>query len=97
MVVNVQAQQVTVSWSPPTNPNGVITGYMLNYSNSTENLSRPLGAIQQMAVIDNLNEFTLYRFELRAETSAGFGPPAVVNQTTAEAGIMLLNVTVLLA
>ena len=85
-VSNVQPQIVNVSWAPPGTRNGLITRYRLNYSNSTHSLSRVLGANQRMTLVEYLNEFTLYRFELSASTIAGFGPPAVENHTTAEAG-----------
>ena len=64
---------------------------MLNYSNSTDNLTHPsIAAVERMVTVENLNEFTEYRFELRAMTVAGFGESAVANQTTAEAGVILL-------
>ena len=87
---DTQAQRVTFSWLPPTTPNGNINGYVLIYSNSTHNLNLSLTEDRRMVTVENLNEFTEYRFELRAMTVAGFGPPAIENQTTAEAGVTSL-------
>lgn len=95
-VVKARARNVTFSWSPPSTLNGVITGYTLNYSNdSTSAYSVSLDADEEMVTVDNLNEFTQYTFELRASTRVGFGPRAVVNQTTAQAvpSAAPLNVT----
>ena len=88
MVVDVQAQQVTFSWSPPLSPNGNIIGYTLSYFNTTQNITHPdaLVADQRMVTVENLNEFTLYRFELRATTVAGSGEPAVEILRTNETG-----------
>ena len=90
-VVDIQDQQVTFLWEPPTTPNGNINGYMLNYSNTTDSLSLSLTADQLMITVDNLNEFTQYRFELRARTGAGYGTSAVIDQTTAEAGNIIIT------
>ena len=87
-VMDIQANEVTLSWLPPLTPNGNINEYSLSYSNSTHNLTLPpIMADQRMVTVVNLNEFTEYRFELRARTGAGFGAPAVENETTAQAGI----------
>ena len=88
MVTDMQAQQVTFSWSPPLSPNGNIIGYTLSYFNTTHNIAHPdaLVADQRMVTVENLNEFTQYRFELRATTGAGPGEPAVEILMTDEAG-----------
>ena len=39
--------------------------------------------------VENLNEFTNYRFELSANTSVGGGPLAVVMATTDEDGRLI--------
>ena len=88
--IDIQARNVRFSWSPPLSPNGNIDGYILSYSNTTDNVILPdtLAADQRMVTVEYLNEFTDYRFELRARTGAGLGEPAVEIQRTAEAGIV---------
>ena len=90
----IETRQVTFSWLTPRMPNGNINGYNLTYSNSTHNIvTLPLiiaGPDPLNITVENLNEFTDYRFELRARTIAGFGPPAVLNLTTDQAGILRL-------
>ena len=87
-VTDVQAQQISLSWAPPTNRNGVLTGYVLRYFNTTHNMNTDpvIGADVRDFTVDFLNEFTSYSFELRALTRIGPGEPAVVNETTAQAG-----------
>ena len=88
--IDIQARNVRFSWSPPLSPNGNVDGYILSYFNTTHNITLPdtLMADQRMVTVEYLNEFTDYRFELRARTGAGLGEPAVEIQRTAEAGIV---------
>ena len=81
----VQAQQISFSWMPPAIPNGVITGYMLRYSNSTYNDSVTVKGLT--SIVEFLNEYTEYRFELSASTRIGSGPSSSLTLTTAEAGM----------
>ena len=60
----------------------------MSYFNSTHNINLTLMAEQRMVTVEDLNEFTDYTFELRARTGAGLGEPAVVIQTTEQAGIV---------
>ena len=89
MVTSVQAQQISLSWEPPTVRNGVLTGYVLNYFNTTHNITidSEIGADTQEFTVTLLNEFTMYTFELRAMTRIGHGDPAVMNQITSQAGM----------
>ena len=84
-----QAQNISFSWMPPNITRGNLTGYNLTYFNETHRLSvpGPLDENTLQATVTELNEFTFYSFELRASTSAGFGEAAVVNTTTAQAGM----------
>ena len=94
VVVDLQAQQVTLSWSPPIDMNGVITGYSLNYSNTTDSVSvATIEANVMQTTVQFLNEFTNYTFELRALTRIGFGPPVVRSIFTAQAGMEIHNNT----
>ncbi|XP_051517191.1 neural cell adhesion molecule L1.1-like [Myxocyprinus asiaticus] len=73
--------QVTLLWQPPHEPNGLITGYLLQYQEIMDGSSSP----QQVESIDlaPVTEFTLnglnpksrYHFDLRARNAAGDGEP----------------------
>lgn len=90
MAVTLTATQVTLSWSRPASPNGLITNYTLVYSNSTFSLSQVIPYSEMVSVVEiaGLNEFTSYRFAVNASTLVGAGPEAVRDITTAEAGIV---------
>ena len=75
----VSSSVIQLSWTPPLSPNGRISGYRLIYS-----ASLPSGAVQNGSefirsssagalIVHDLEEDVLYRFTLRAQTSAGEG------------------------
>ncbi|KAL1007177.1 hypothetical protein UPYG_G00083050 [Umbra pygmaea] len=75
----VNWSSVLVSWRPPREPNGVITGYRMVYSS---NLSQPEhlwnnfsqhGSVLS-AKITGLSSGTRYFFKMRASTEVGVGP-----------------------
>ena len=88
MAIDVQARNVSFSWSRPLSPNGNIDAYILSYFNTTHNITLALMAEQRMVTVEYLNEFTDYTFELRARTGAGLGEPAAEILTTQQAGIV---------
>ncbi|MFT7804597.1 neural cell adhesion molecule L1-like [Arapaima gigas] len=71
--------EMTLHWTPPAQPNGVLMGYLLQYQQITDSDDSPM----QMETIDDstASQFTLkqldpqsrYRFYLRGRTSAGDG------------------------
>ncbi|XP_045065381.1 neural cell adhesion molecule L1-like isoform X1 [Coregonus clupeaformis] len=73
--------QMTLHWTPPAQPNGVLKGYLLQYQQIVESDDSPV----QVETIDDhtLTKLTLkqldpksrYRFYLRGRTSAGDGEP----------------------
>ncbi|MED6256667.1 Neural cell adhesion molecule L1 [Ataeniobius toweri] len=80
--------EMTLHWTPPAHPNGILTGYLLQYQRITESDDSPL----QKDEIDNptVTHFTLkgldrhnqYRFYLRGLTSAGKGEPIIMTGAT---------------
>ncbi|XP_073731003.1 hemicentin-1 isoform X9 [Misgurnus anguillicaudatus] len=75
--------QITLRWQTPHKPNGVITGYLLQYQEILEGNSSPrqvesidLPAITEFTV-DNLDPQIRYLFNLRARNSAGVGEPII--------------------
>ena len=80
------SRTVSLQWSRPTTPNGIITSYTLVYSNTTVEVTIVYDNATFGDTIEYLNEFTNYTFELSANTSVGGGPAAVVMVTTDEDG-----------
>ncbi|XP_071331283.1 ephrin type-B receptor 2 isoform X2 [Trachinotus anak] len=66
---------ITLSWSQPDQPNGVILDYELQYyeKNQAEWNSSLTRSQTNTAVIRNLKPGTIYTFQVRARTVAGFG------------------------
>ncbi|XP_043092354.1 neural cell adhesion molecule L1.1 isoform X2 [Puntigrus tetrazona] len=80
--------EITLSWKAPDKPNGVLTGYLLQYY-------EPVPGVSSTQLMESLNlppvtEFTLknlnpqihYHFKLRAITSAGDGEPIEMEGAT---------------
>ena len=77
--VSVSSSSVTLQWSPPVTPNGIITQYSLQYNttavaNTTNNVL--------MYTISGLSPETVYVLQVRAYTSVGVGPPSNVTVIT---------------
>uniref|UniRef100_A0A3B5QUX3 Neural cell adhesion molecule L1 n=1 Tax=Xiphophorus maculatus TaxID=8083 RepID=A0A3B5QUX3_XIPMA len=85
--------EMTLHWTPPAHPNGILTGYLLQYQRITESDDGPL----QKDEIDNptVTQFTLkgldrhsqYRFYLRGLTDAGKGEPIMMTGATTLDGV----------
>ena len=74
---------VEVSWTPPTEANGIITGYFLTYSNGSGDLSSEnIPASVTSYNVTGLEENTLYHLTVSAETSAGRGEGSTVSVRT---------------
>lgn len=79
-----------VTWSPPLEPNGILTGYTLGYHEA----SKP-GAIKNIAISDpmrrsykvkQLTDSTKYVLYLWAMTDEGLGESLFIEDMTLEAG-----------
>ncbi|KAI1726479.1 fibronectin type III domain-containing protein [Ditylenchus destructor] len=74
---DILLNSVNVSWAPPQQPNGIIQGYVINYK--TYKLAKEYrNEVQEKIrlnyhIANNLEENVTYFFNVRAETSAGFG------------------------
>ncbi|XP_062871635.1 ephrin type-B receptor 2 [Trichomycterus rosablanca] len=73
--VSKTINSITLSWSQPDQPNGVILDYELQYyeKNTAELNSSVLRSQTNTAVIRGLKPGTIYVFQVRARTVAGFG------------------------
>ncbi|XP_018616034.2 neural cell adhesion molecule L1.2 isoform X1 [Scleropages formosus] len=80
--------ELTLHWTPPSQPNGVLTGYLLQYQQITDSEDSPM----QVETIDDssASQFTVkqldpqsrYRFYLRGRTSAGDGEAIIKEGAT---------------
>ncbi|XP_042307980.1 neural cell adhesion molecule L1-like protein isoform X2 [Sceloporus undulatus] len=81
-ILNFDKDSVTLSWGPPKKPNGIITGYILQYQmiNETDNI----GPLHEINItnpstfsfrLSNLSISTKYKFYARACTIEGCGKP----------------------
>lgn len=73
---------VTLTWSPPSIPNGVIT----NYNISIDGKTRLLNSSDSVYTAERLNENTNFTFSIAALTAIGQGPDAVLTVATLEDG-----------
>ncbi|KAJ8387220.1 hypothetical protein AAFF_G00159390 [Aldrovandia affinis] len=73
--VSRSVDSITLSWSQPDQPNGVILDYELQYyeKDQTEYNSSMVRSLTNTAVIRGLKAGTIYVFQVRARTVAGFG------------------------
>ncbi|XP_061901700.1 neural cell adhesion molecule L1-like protein isoform X5 [Entelurus aequoreus] len=88
-VTDTQRHSVSLAWAPPSEPNGILTGYLLEYqlSNDTEEV----GPLQTVDIskpdttkwtLRDLEPLSKYTFHLRSCTTAGCGPVVTEESTT---------------
>nr|XP_023697179.1 ephrin type-B receptor 2-like isoform X2 [Paramormyrops kingsleyae] len=73
--VSRSVDSITLSWSQPDQPNGVVLDYELQYyeKDQAEYNSSMVKSQTNTAVIQGLKSGTIYVFQVRARTVAGFG------------------------
>jgi hypothetical protein len=84
MVTEVHANNLTLNWSEPTIPYGVITSYSLRYNISDGNVTS-FTTRKDYATLQALNEYTVYEIGLAAATRVGFGPYSTIYVRTGQA------------
>ena len=85
-VVELNSSSVTLQWSPPRAPNGVITQYSIQYNGI--NITN-FGNNMLMDTIEGLSPDTVYVLQLRAHIGVGAGPPS--NLTIVTSKLLLIN------
>uniref|UniRef100_A0A7N8X131 L1 cell adhesion molecule, paralog a n=1 Tax=Mastacembelus armatus TaxID=205130 RepID=A0A7N8X131_9TELE len=77
--------EMTLHWTPPDQPNGVLIGYLLQYQQSEHHLHGVV-TIDDSAVthltLRSLDRHSHYRFYLRGRTAAGDGEPIMQDGAT---------------
>ncbi|KAK7878611.1 hypothetical protein WMY93_030447 [Mugilogobius chulae] len=80
---NAQKDSVLLVWGPPPETKGILTGYLLQYHLINESSLEVLESLEKNISapdttqwqLQGLKEGSLYRFQLRACTRVGCGPP----------------------
>ncbi|XP_044208003.1 neural cell adhesion molecule L1.2 isoform X3 [Thunnus albacares] len=91
--------EMTLRWTPPGQPNGVLIGYLLQYQRVVESDDSPM----QVETIDdptvthltlkNLDRHSHYRFYLRGHTASGDGEPIMREGATTLDGAPPANIS----
>ena len=86
----VEARSLTVSWDevPPSGQNGLITGYLLNYTNATfADTINITGGENRSYTLTKLRPYTNYTVTVSAYNDVGIGPTSDSRiQQTKQAG-----------
>ena len=81
LCLQVSETSATLVWSPPRQPNGVITGYSVTYAlrrgaGPAVSINDTLDATARRLDVTGLARFTYYAFVVTARTRLGLGEPA---------------------
>ena len=82
--VSNDPRSLTLTWSAPSTPNGVITEYQLQCSGGGQVFSRTV--METTTTLSGLLPYTDYSCNITAHTSAGGGPAATTSVTTLQDG-----------
>jgi len=79
----VNSTTITLSWSEPLLPHGIITSYTITYNSSGTQILVMIDARDaDNYLISTLDEFTVYEIFIHASTRIGPGPSASLTVTT---------------
>uniref|UniRef100_A0A8C8CDN2 Neural cell adhesion molecule L1 n=1 Tax=Oncorhynchus tshawytscha TaxID=74940 RepID=A0A8C8CDN2_ONCTS len=91
--------ELTLHWRPPTQPNGQLVGYVLQYQQISDSRNSPpqVEVIYDPTVthlpLEGLDPHSRYVFYLRGRTSAGQGPPITRECATLLDGVPPSNIS----
>uniref|UniRef100_A0A8D2PX06 Ephrin type-B receptor 3 n=1 Tax=Zosterops lateralis melanops TaxID=1220523 RepID=A0A8D2PX06_ZOSLA len=79
---------MTLSWTPPERPNGIILDYEIKYSEKNDGIANTVTSQKNSVRLDGLKANARYMVQVRARTVAGYGRYSLPTefQTTAEGG-----------
>ena len=86
IVIVENSTTITLFWSAPLTPNGVITDYQLQCSGDGQMLSYSVLGSQTTTTLSGLLPYTNYSCSITAHTSVGGGPAATTSVTTLQDG-----------
>ncbi|XP_062314615.1 neural cell adhesion molecule L1.2 isoform X1 [Osmerus eperlanus] len=90
---------MTLQWTPPAHPNGILLGYLLQYQQIVESDDSPMQVVTiddhkaTSLTLKDLDRHSSYRFYLRGRTSAGDGKPIIREGATTLDGAPPANIT----
>ena len=85
-ITGITATSVSLAWTAPSQPNGVIQHYIVICKKSSQDPGTSYNmALKTSAIIPNLNSFADYLFMVNACTSAGCLSSKLVNAETSQA------------
>ena len=84
VVTETHANNLTLNWSNPTTPYGIIISYTIRYNLSEGNLTS-LTTQAPLVTLVGLNEYTVYEIGISAATRVGYGPYVTAHVTTGQA------------
>ncbi|XP_059189152.1 neural cell adhesion molecule L1.2 isoform X1 [Centropristis striata] len=90
--------EMTLHWTPPGQPNGVLIGYLLQYQQIVETDDSPMQVekiddpMVTHLTLSNLDRHSHYRFFLRGHTAAGDGEPIMREGATTLDGAPPANI-----
>uniref|UniRef100_A0A8B9JBM3 L1 cell adhesion molecule, paralog a n=1 Tax=Astyanax mexicanus TaxID=7994 RepID=A0A8B9JBM3_ASTMX len=97
-LISPSETEMTLQWTPPAKPNGILIGYLLQYQ-QLDNTDKPM----QVEKIDDpkktqltlkkLDSRSRYRFDLRGRTNVGSGMPIVKEGATTLVSLCLQQKT----
>ncbi|XP_029682932.1 neural cell adhesion molecule L1-like protein isoform X1 [Takifugu rubripes] len=87
-ITDVQRHTVSVAWAPPLEPNGILTGYLLEYQLINDTEAGPVQTVDisnpstTKWIFRDLEPVSKYQFDLRSCTTVGCGAIVSVECTT---------------
>ena len=86
-LVAINSSTLMLSWEPPQEPNGVLTGYSYTCKQTSSSMDlETLKTTVTSVLITELSPFTIYTCFVSASTTAGEGVSVTVMNITSEAG-----------
>ena len=86
VIITITSKSVTLTWKPPTEPNGFITEYRFQCSGENHAVSSNVMGSQTTTTLSGLLPYTNYSCSITAHTSVGGGPAATTSVTTLQDG-----------
>lgn len=70
-IIDVTAHEISLKWSPPEKPNGIIIAYEVLYENTDDLFTKNTSTTD--IILRDLNAYTLYNISVRSYTRVGPG------------------------
>ena len=82
LIKTITSKSVTLTWKPPTEPNGFISEYQFQCSGENYVVNSNVTGSQTTNTLNGLLPYTNYSCSITAHTSVGGGPAATTSVTT---------------